>query len=48
MWLIQRSNNTFASEKFSTDGEGDTKPVVPNTTAAGRKQNRRVEITLVE
>lgn len=48
VWLIQRSNNTFASEKFSTDGEGDTQPVVPNTTAAGRKQNRRVDITLVE
>jgi len=48
VWLIQRSNNTFASEKFSTDGEGDTQPVAPNTTAAGRKQNRRVEITLVE
>lgn len=30
--------------RISTQGFGDTKPALPNTTAAGRAQNRRVEI----
>jgi outer membrane protein OmpA-like peptidoglycan-associated protein len=30
--------------RITTQGFGDTKPAVPNTTAAGRAQNRRVEI----
>jgi outer membrane protein OmpA-like peptidoglycan-associated protein len=30
--------------RITTRGLGDTKPSVPNTTAAGRAQNRRVEI----
>jgi len=30
--------------RVSTKGFGDTKPAAPNTTAAGRAQNRRVEI----
>jgi OmpA-OmpF porin, OOP family len=30
--------------RISTKGFGDTKPSVPNATAAGRSQNRRVEI----
>ena len=30
--------------RITTQGFGDTKPSVPNTTAAGRAQNRRVEI----
>jgi hypothetical protein len=30
--------------RITTKGLGDTKPSVPNTTAAGRAQNRRVEI----
>lgn len=30
--------------RISTDGFGDTKPAAPNTTAAGRAQNRRVEV----
>jgi outer membrane protein OmpA-like peptidoglycan-associated protein len=30
--------------RIRTKGFGDTKPAVPNTTAAGRAQNRRVEI----
>jgi OmpA-OmpF porin, OOP family len=30
--------------RITTKGFGDTKPSVPNTTAAGRAQNRRVEI----
>jgi len=30
--------------RITTKGLGDTKPAVPNTTAVGRAQNRRVEI----
>lgn len=33
-----------AADRITTKGLGDTKPSVPNTTAAGRAQNRRVEI----
>jgi outer membrane protein OmpA-like peptidoglycan-associated protein len=32
------------ADRVSTKGLGDTKPAVPNTTAAGRAQNRRVEV----
>jgi outer membrane protein OmpA-like peptidoglycan-associated protein len=31
-------------DRITTKGLGDTKPAVPNTTAVGRAQNRRVEI----
>ncbi len=47
-WLIKRSNNTFPSERFITDGKGADAPVADNATPAGRAQNRRVEITLSE
>jgi outer membrane protein OmpA-like peptidoglycan-associated protein len=30
--------------RIATQGLGDTKPAVPNTTATGRSQNRRVEV----
>ena len=30
--------------RITTKGFGDTKPSVPNTTATGRAQNRRVEV----
>jgi OOP family OmpA-OmpF porin len=30
--------------RITTIGLGDTKPAVPNTTAEGRSQNRRVEV----
>ncbi len=32
------------ADRITTQGLGDTKPSAPNTTAAGRAQNRRVEI----
>lgn len=32
------------ASRITTTGLGDTKPSAPNTTAAGRSQNRRVEI----
>lgn len=33
-----------SADRVTTKGFGDTKPSVPNTTAAGRAQNRRVEV----
>ena len=33
-----------SADRITTKGLGDTKPSAPNTTAAGRAQNRRVEI----
>jgi hypothetical protein len=30
--------------RITTQGLGDTKPALPNTTAEGRAQNRRVEL----
>ena len=33
-----------AGDRITTKGLGDTKPTVPNATAEGRAQNRRVEI----
>lgn len=33
-----------AGDRITTKGLGDTRPSVPNATAAGRAQNRRVEI----
>ncbi len=32
------------ADRITTQGLGDTKPAVPNTTLAGRAQNRRVEV----
>lgn len=34
----------IAADRITTKGFGDTKPSVPNATATGRAQNRRVEI----
>jgi chemotaxis protein MotB len=36
----------FRPELLSAHGYGDADPVAPNSTAAGRAQNRRVELTL--
>src|SRR5262249_3943027 len=36
------------SDLVSAHGYGDANPVAPNTTAKGRAQNRRVELTLAE
>ena len=32
--------------RFTIVGHGDSKPIAPNKTAAGRQQNRRVEIMI--
>lgn len=34
----------IGADRVTTKGLGDTKPAVPNTTAEGRAQNRRVEV----
>ena len=38
------ANYSADGARISTKGFGDTKPALPNTTAEGRAQNRRVEI----
>ncbi len=47
-WLIKRSNNSFPSERFVTEGKGQNEPIADNSTPVGKAQNRRVEITLSE
>lgn len=37
----------LAPSQFEIAGYGDTRPVEPNTTEAGRQKNRRVEITVL-
>ncbi|MBS9444371.1 OmpA family protein, partial [Photorhabdus heterorhabditis] len=44
-WLLQTSDIPLAC--FTVQGEGATRPVATNSTAAGRAANRRVEIRLV-
>jgi type VI secretion system protein ImpK len=34
--------------RLVAEGLGDTRPIAPNSSASGRSQNRRVEITLME
>ncbi len=36
----------IAGERITASGYGDTKPVADNSTAAGRKENRRVELSV--
>ena len=39
-------SQAFKPDLVSAHGYGDANPVAPNTTAKGRAQNRRVELTL--
>lgn len=40
--------NEFAHERFSAIGYAETRPLVPNTSAANWSKNRRVEIVILE
>ena len=40
------SSQGIASSRITARGYGSTSPVADNSTAAGREQNRRVEITV--
>ena len=42
------SVNVSNSSRLMAEGLGDTRPITTNSTPAGRSQNRRVEITLME
>jgi type VI secretion system protein ImpK len=46
--LILLNDNVSNSSRLIAEGLGDTRPVTSNATTAGRAQNRRVEITLME
>lgn len=37
----------ISSDRITTRGLGENYPIAPNSTAAGRQQNRRVEITIL-
>jgi type VI secretion system protein ImpK len=41
-------NSVSNQGRLIAEGLGDSRPIAPNSTAAGRSQNRRVEITLME
>jgi outer membrane protein OmpA-like peptidoglycan-associated protein len=41
-WLVEKEQ--IAATRLTTKGLGDTKPAVPNTSAEGRQNNRRVEL----
>lgn len=43
--LLQRS--LLRQDRISAEGRGEADPVAPNTSAAGKAMNRRVEITLL-
>ncbi|TMN21193.1 flagellar motor protein MotS [Lentibacillus cibarius] len=45
-YLISR--NDFVPERFTAAGFGDTRPVVPNTSEANWRKNRRVEMVIME
>jgi len=38
----------IGASRLSAVGYGEDKPIAPNTTRDGRKQNRRVEINLIK
>ncbi|HEX3594686.1 MAG TPA: OmpA family protein, partial [Polyangiaceae bacterium] len=44
-WLIQ---NGISADRLVAVGFGQDKPVAPNTTDAGRAQNRRTEFKVAE
>ena len=45
-WLVQKGQ--VPDVCLITAGFGQTRPIAPNSTAAGRQQNRRVEVRLLK
>jgi chemotaxis protein MotB len=47
--VVQRLSTVdgVAEDRLQADGFGDTRPVAPNTTPAGRSQNRRVDVVIL-
>ncbi|HQI69536.1 MAG TPA: OmpA family protein [Bacteroidales bacterium] len=41
-------NNAIESERIIVKGYGDTRPVAPNSSEEGRRQNRRTVVTIVK
>ena len=41
-------NSQLEPPRFTASGHADTRPLVPNTSAANRAQNRRVDISIVQ
>lgn len=46
-WIMANAGSSFPAERLTTRGYGDTEPVADNKSAAGKAQNRRVEIILL-
>lgn len=46
-WLQARNPKNFPNSRFRVSGHGSEDPVAPNTTEAGRAENRRVKISLL-
>lgn len=44
-YLVSRG---IATERITTSGRGESTPIAPNDTAAGRQQNRRVELIIAQ
>ncbi|WP_417885438.1 OmpA family protein [Zunongwangia sp.] len=40
------TNHGISTDRITSEGYGETKPIATNKTAAGRQENRRVEISL--
>jgi len=45
-WIQSQAPSTFPNSRFRVRSFGETSPVAPNSTEAGKAQNRRVEIAL--
>ncbi|HYP89694.1 MAG TPA: OmpA family protein, partial [Polyangiaceae bacterium] len=46
-WLQQHAPRNFPEARFRVFAHGAEQPRMPNDSAAGRSQNRRVDIVLV-
>ena len=44
VFLVKRGVN---AKRLIARGYGETKPIAPNTTEAGRQKNRRIEFTVL-